>query len=344
MDWRQQRDNTNIRYLLQVAATAGISADACLADTGLQQQRLAEGNGYQLWQELAAIRNLIALRPDPGLGMQMGDCYHLTSLGLLGYAMLSSPNLWEAIRISKRFRSLSLAICPVTLSLCEEGVWMSLDSSVLPQDARDLVVGRGLTAWLRLFSELLQRPFMPLQISLSGAEPVLADRYRDYFSCPIVLEQRHDGMLIARQDLDSPLPLANAQTQRSCALLCERLCDGLADIQGTLARRVLQQLMSHSGKPCRADEIAARLGMSERTLHRRLADEKQPFRILHDRVKRNLAERLLRDSMLGLESIAQQLGYAEAASFSRAFKRWNGVSPDQWRRLQDDDSVARVLT
>ncbi len=102
--------------------------------------------------------------------------------------------------------------------------------------------------------------------------------------------------------------------------------------------------MSHSGKPFRADEIATRLGMSERTLHRRLADEKQPFRMLHDRVRRNLAERLLRDSMLGLESIAQQLGYAEAASFSRAFKRWNGVSPDQWRRLQDDDSMARALT
>mgnify|MGYP003649952806 FL=1 len=92
--------------------------------------------------------------------------------------------------------------------------------------------------------------------------------------------------------------------------------------------------------------MAAWLGLSERTLHRRLAGEGYPFRQLDERVRRSLAERLLDDSSLGLDSIAQQLGYAEAASFSRAFKRWTSVSPDQWRRqrqTQPLDALASAL-
>lgn len=342
MDWRQHRDSTNIRYLLEVASTIGVAPEVCLADTGLSQSQLDGGDGYQLWQELAVIRNLVAHWPHPGLGLRVGQCYHLTSLGLLGYAMLSSRTLWEAIEVSGRFRSLALSICPVVLSPAEQGVWMCLDTSVLPEDARCLVAERGLAAWKRIFAELLQRPFAPLQITLAGPAEALASDYSACFDCPVLLGQPRDGMLIARSDLESALPLANAQTQHTCASLCQHLCDGLADIQGGLARQVLQRLMSHSGKLCRADEVAAWLGISQRTLHRCLADEGYPFRVLDERVRRNLAERLLRDSMLGLESIAQQLGYAEAASFSRAFKRWSGMSPNLWRR-QGADAWEKAL-
>ena len=80
--------------------------------------------------------------------------------------------------------------------------------------------------------------------------------------------------------------------------------------------------------------VAAVLGISERSLHRRLAAEGQPFRQLDERVRGRLAERLLGDSDLGLDAIAAQLGYSEAASFSRAFKRWTGLAPSHWRAAQ----------
>lgn len=332
MDWRQRRDSTNVSYLPEVAGQLGVAADECLANTGLSLERLAAGEGFELWQELAVVRNLVARWPHPGTGLRVGKCYHLTSLGLLGYTMLASRTLWEAIQVSERFRPLSLSICPVSLQPHEQGLWMCLDDSVLPEDARCLVVERGLAAWKRVFSELLQRPFIPLQVSLALTTTGSAADYSAHFGCPVLLRQPRNAMLIARSDLDSALPLANAQTQQTCASLCQRLCDDLGDVQGVLARQVLQRLMSHSGRHCRAAEVAGWLGLSERTLHRRLAEEGYPFRGLDERVRRNLAERLLGDSALGLESIAQQLGYAEAASFSRAFKRWTGRSPDQWRR------------
>lgn len=330
MDWRQRRGNTNIGYLLEVAAEQGLNVDACLENTGLRARDLQAGGSSELWQELAVIRNLISLGAQPGTGLQVGQCYHLTSLGLLGYTMLASRTLWEALQVSQRFLSLALSICPISLQHHERGWWMRLDDTVLPFDARCLVVERGLAAWNRIFGELLQRPFVALQIDLTTTDTSV--NYQGHFGCPVHTGAQYNGMLIAASDLDAPLPLANLQTQQSCALLCEQLCDSIEEVQGRLAKRVLALLMNHTARRCRAVEVAAWLDMSERTLHRQLAAESQSFRSLDELVRRQLAEQLLRDSSLGLESVALQLGYSEAAGFSRAFKRWRGVSPDQWRR------------
>jgi len=330
--WRQRRDSTNVLYLLQVAAELAVSAEACLHGTGLQRHTLNDPeHTHELWQELAVIRNLVAACPEPGVGLRVGRLYHLTSLGLLGYTMLASRTLSEAIKVSARFRPLSLSICPVRLERSEQGLAMHFDDSVLPFDARGLVVERGLAAWTTLFGELLQRPFRPVHIEL-GAPGADAGLYQRHFDCQVITTSGRNGLLISHVDLQAPLPLANPFTQRTCASLCQTLCDSLDDVSGPVARQVLQALMSHSGRINPAREVAGWLGLSERSLHRRLAQEGHSYRLLDERVRRQLAEHLLSDSSLGLESIAHQLGYAEAASFSRAFKRWTGRPPLEWRR------------
>lgn len=345
MDWRQRRDNTNLRLLLEVAAEQGVDTLTCLANTGLQGalDPLETIASVELWQELAVIRNLVAQHPAPGIGLQVGRHYHLTSLGLLGYAMLASRTLRDAIDVTSQFRPLSLSICPVHLQPHADGLWMTLDESVLPADARCLVVERGLTAWQCLFSELLQRPFVPLKVDMCVPGMGAPALYSAHFACAVNTQANRNSMLIAVADLDTPLPLANAMTQRTCANLCQHLCDSLDDIQAPLAHQVMQLLMGRSGQIHPAREVAAYLGLSERTLHRRLAEEGYPYRRLDERVRRNLAERLLRDSALGLDSIARQLGYAEAASFSRAFKRWTGLPPDHWRAQRHAEPLEPLI-
>lgn len=358
MDWRQRRDNTNLRFLLEVAADKGVAAAECLADTGLQHMAArADGAGsaqalvadienidsVELWQELAVIRNLVAQRSAAGIGLQIGRRYHLTSLGLLGYAMLASRTLRDAIDVTSQFRPLSLSICPVSLQEHPDGVLMTLDETVLPADARCLVVERGMTAWQCLFSELLQRPFVPLQVDFCVPGAGTPALYSRHFGCVVDTQASGNRMLIAAVDLRTELPLANALTQRTCASLCRHLCDSLEDIHTPLAGQVMQLLMSRSGHIHPAREVAAYLGLSERTLHRRLAGEGHSYRQLDERVRRNLAERLLYDSALGIDSIARQLGYAEAASFSRAFKRWTGLSPDHWRRQRQAEPLEPLI-
>ncbi|WP_341708616.1 AraC family transcriptional regulator [Halopseudomonas sp.] len=336
MNWREVRDATNVRYLLSAARQLGCSVEACLQGSGLDEAMLGAGCRIQRWQELAVIRNLVALYREPGLGILVGGRYQLTSLGLLGYTMLACRNLHEALLVSTQFRELTLSICPVQVLPFDGGVRMSLDHSVLPQDAQDVVAERGLAVWKRIFAELLQRPFVPVRVELALLCPAPVEFYQSYFECPVVIGAPCNAVLIADADLASELPLANALTRNACAALCRQLCDGLEDVVSPLARQVLQVLISHSGEMPRAVEVAAALGMSERSLHRRLAAEGQPFRQLDERVRGRLAERLLGDSDLGLDVIAAQLGYSEAASFSRAFKRWTGLAPSHWRAAQRD--------
>lgn len=348
MDWRQRRDNTNLRFLLDVAVDNNVKLAACLANTGLpcaaeSQLDIECIESVELWQELAVIRNLVARHSMPGLGLQIGRRYHLTSLGLLGYAMLASRTLRDAIDVTSQFRALSLSICPVSLQNHPEGVLMTMDQGVLPADAQCLVVERGMTAWQCLFSELLQRPFIPLRMDICVPGAGTPELYLAHFGCAVNTQAPRNAMLIADADLDAELPLANALTQRTCASLCQHLCDSLEDIHAPLARQVMQLLMSRSGQILPARTVAAHLALSERTLHRRLAEEGHPYRRLDERVRRNLAERLLSDSALGLDSIARQLGYAEAASFSRAFKRWSGLSPDHWRRRRPAQTLEPLI-
>ncbi len=334
MNWRERRDSTNVQYLLVTANQLGVASATCLQASGISLTGLQAGDSIELWQELAVIRNLVTACPQPGLGLLLGEHYHLTSLGLLGYTMLASRSLADALEVSSRFRALSLSICPVSLQPDARGVYLTLDQGVLPEDARATVIERGMGAWLRVFSELLQRTFVPLRVEFNLRQPAAEARYRDYFGCAVDLQADRNAMLIAEADLHAPLPLANSMTQAACASLCQQLCASAEQVQTPLARQVMQMLMSHTGGSLGAVEVAGLLGLSERSLHRRLALEGHAFRLLDARVRCNLAEQLLRDTDLRLDAIALQLGYTEAASFSRAFKRWNGESPAHWRRQQ----------
>ena len=113
MNWREVRDATNVRHLLNTARGLGCSVEACLQGSGLDEGVLSAGARIQRWQELAVIRNLVALSPEPGLGLLVGSRYQLTSLGLLGYTMLACRNLHEALVVSTQFRKLTLSICPI---------------------------------------------------------------------------------------------------------------------------------------------------------------------------------------------------------------------------------------
>ena len=335
MDWRQSREITGVRYLLDTARDEGISAGDCLVGSAIAPADLqARAGRIQAWQELAVIRNLLQWVDRPGLGLATGRRYHLTSLGLLGFTMLASRTLLEAFETFGRFQSLALTLCPVSSEAEARGLWLIFDDRVLPEDARAFVVERGIAGCWQLSGELLQRPLRPLAIELRCVAPGDTRAFRETFGSEPVFGASRNAMLFAVEDLQAPLPQAQISARDSGEQLCERLCGELAlTLAATpTARQVQQLLLRDSASLLGATAVAERLGLSERTLQRRLAEEGQSLQALNDGIKQRLAERLLRESRMDLHGIAQCLGYAEAASFSRAFQRWTGQSPGRWKR------------
>lgn len=335
MDWRQNRPLTGVRYLLEIARAEGVDAATCLIGSAISSDVLQQRNAQiETWQELAVIRNLLEHAGRPGLGFVAGQHYHLTSLGLLGFTMLASRTLGEAFATFSRFQLLALTLCPARVEADRRGAWLLFDASVLPQDARAFVIERGLSACLGVACELLQRPIEPLTVEMSTSAPADLAALKHEFPYPLQFDAARNGILFSHADLQYSLPQAQISAHLEGEQMCERLCVEISHslVKAPTARLVQQVLIRDSATLLSARAVAQRLGLSERTLHRCLKTEGHPFQQLNEQIKQRLAERLLRDSRLDINSIAQRLGYAEAASFSRAFNRWTGCTPGQWKR------------
>ncbi|QRK12758.1 helix-turn-helix transcriptional regulator [Archangium violaceum] len=135
------------------------------------------------------------------------------------------------------------------------------------------------------------------------------------------------GWMEARLTTADPRLLATAERFADSAL---RARASAGDFPSTVAARIAEALESGAG----AEDIAARLHMSKRTLQRRLEEGGLSFQELLDRVRAEKARTLIRDERLELADVAFRLGFSDVSSFSRSFRRWTGVSPGRYRLLK----------
>ena len=335
MDWRQKRSCSGVRYLLETAKEHGLAVEHCLLGSAIDASQLVISDStIEAWQELAVIRNLIQRIGRPGLGFATGRHYHLTSLGLLGFTMLASETLLSALTALNRFQALALTICPVRTQPNPRGLWMIFDDSVLPRDSSGFVVERGLSGVLHIVAELMQREVVPLAIQMRSDCPSEALAGYAELPAPVSFGADTNGILFANADLQCMLPQANHAACYQGEVLCGRIIEDIQLVSASLptARRVQRVLLEHATTLLSAKAVAGMLDLSERGLHRRLAEEGKSFRQLNDQVKTRLAQRLLSESRMDLQQVAQCIGYADAASFCRAFQRWTGQTPGRWKR------------
>jgi AraC-like DNA-binding protein len=140
------------------------------------------------------------------------------------------------------------------------------------------------------------------------------------------------GMAFARADADAPMPRADARAVATLAPLIDAEL-ARAPRGASFAARVAAHVAASLPAATEVAEVARALHMSARTLQRRLEQEATQFSEVLDRARLDAARRMLQDPAASLSAIASDLGFADLATFSRAFKRWTGTPPGQWRRL-----------
>ena len=172
----------------------------------------------------------------------------------------------------------------------------------------------------------------PARVQFSQPRLGPVQGYQTVFNCPVEFEQAFSGVLVENTVLDQPLPQADPQLaqvhERYTSARLKALTmnsASVAELQRWLAARVGPVL------PRRAD-AAEVLGISERTLARRLRDQGHTFDGLLDEVRRQKALQAVAETSAALPEIAESLGFAEVSTFYRAFKRWTGSPPVRWRK------------
>ncbi len=326
------RGTGSVRILCQLAAEHGMVAADALRDTGIGADQLASADGeIAAQQEIQVVRNLVAgLGHVPGLGLEAGLRYHLSTYGIWGFALLTSPTYRAAAEIVERFLGLSFALVGFRLEEKDGRARMVLDDAETPPDIRQFALERDFAAWRNATLELQPRGLLPEAVYFSFPRPGYADRFAEICGVMPEFDAGENVIVIHRDRLDEPLPQANPATARMCLDQCRQLMSRRRHRDG-IAGRVREQLFMMTGQLPSLERTAAALNVSTRTLRRQLQQEGTSFRVLASEVLESMAEGMLLTTDMKLEEIALRLGYSEPAAFIHAFRGWTGEAPGAYR-------------
>lgn len=268
---------------------------------------------------------------DPRLGLHLGQTVTAAHFGVMGYVFHNCADLGAAFERYRRFERLVYDMEPVRFGL--DADTLVLEWGVGHGRPGRLVDETAITAMLQLARSLTGERIAPDSVHFVNPEPAKSAPYRAYFGCPVYFDQPHTIVRVPRSVLTLPLQQADPALLRLLETQAESMLARLpADesLEEAVRRSVVRAAPAGvSGLAA----IAADLGLSTRTLHRRLAARGATFRVLRDDALRQVAERHLADPRLTLADIALLLGYSEQSAFTRAFRRWTaGKNPDRYRR------------
>ncbi|MFQ6397331.1 AraC family transcriptional regulator ligand-binding domain-containing protein [Nocardia sp. KC 131] len=334
--WEWRRSITNSAILVEVAEGRGIGLAECLRGTGIAPELLiTPGAEVTAAQEMELVRNIVTALDDPwGLGFEAGTRTHLTTHGVFGLAVMSSPTMRSAMELAMRYFSLMTSFSRAWHVYRDDELWLYVDDQDIPADLRGFLGERDvaalLTNWVMVFGTA--PPVRRGEIGGGYRERLLP--LLEQFEIPSADTTGPHIAIFDATGMDQPMPQASPLT----ALLFEEQCADLLQRRGLrhgLSGSVREVLMHRLNGRLTQENVAAGLHMSLRTMRRRLADEGTSYRQLCVETYGNLAEELLATG-LTVEDVAYRMGYSGAPSFSTAFKQWRGITPGRFARAATD--------
>lgn len=319
---------TWIQAIVRTLDENGIDGTALALEAGISPRVLRDADERAPQPAVTRLwRMAVEATGDPCIGLKVPRHVSFATFHALGYAIFASPDMKSALQRVIRFQRL---ISDATAQRLERDgdryrfIIERLSPLGPPDEAIDAFMAMG----ARLFRALSgDRRIVPLVVRLRRSEPPSSELFGKIFRCPIVFDAELDLFEYARKDIEAPLPFANAELARqSDAIVAEYLAR--TGRTASLADRVHCLLVEYlpDGGPSE-ESIAQRLCMSTRNLQLQLAQEKTSYKELLNRARSDLARSYLRQSRYSIKEIAFLLGFADAATFTRAFRRWTGQSP-----------------
>lgn len=317
--------------MLDAAQRLGVAREPLLASAGiapsaLELERWPVDHITRLWR--AAAR----LTADPGFGLKVGALVGPASFNVVSYLLQAAPTLRESIAMVQKYQRLISDGGRLQMIPGAQSSWLVYHprQGQLPFSPHQI---EAVLAAVVAFAQWLSgRALRPLKVQFSQAALGPVAGYQGVFKCPVEFEQAFSGLLIENAVLDAPLPAVDAQAARLHQQYATARLAALsppAELVRELRGWIDSQLPS--GLPTR--EMAAQaLGLSPRTLARRMQQQRIDFSTLLDQARRDAALHAVANTSQALADIGQRLGFAEPSTFWRAFRRWTGVTPAQWRR------------
>jgi len=324
----QMRAVTLSNYL-EVATFAGLDGRHMLRQAGISLEALQHPETRI--PASAVVRLLERSAAESGcesFGLLVAERRTFASLGPVSLLLERLPHLRAVMRATIAFQRHFNDVVTIAMEEDDDTTLIKLDllPDVWNEQAIDLVVGMG----HRVLAGASGNRWRPACVHLVHRAPKDLAVWRRIFPAPVEFEAGFNGFSCATDSMMIPNPLADATMARHARYLLNLLpLNSAPESLGDRVRRTISQLLP-SGRAT-VDQVAAQLGMSARSLQRRLDDEGLQFAELLTSVRQELATAYLAGSTRPVTSVAAMLGYSSPSSFTRWFAGSFGVSPQVWR-------------
>ena len=324
----QQVPAAYVRDILEVAARCGVTSDALLAGLPITAEALsipATRVPIPLCAEIVARAE--RLTRHPALAIQVGMQMRLSTHGFLGFAAMTSSTVRDALELAVRFAGTRTTALGLTLAVEGGTASLAIDERAPLGPLREFALLSVIVGLWRIGEALTGRVVDGLaHCDFTPAGPIagiLLATGRIRFGQPA------NRLLFDATLLDRPLVTADPLASQLARRECERELAAVADA-GLLGQ--VRAAITTGGDGMRSlAEVARALHLSTRTIKRKLADQGTTFTAIALDVRRQRALLLLGDRALSIGEVAARLGYSELPNFSRAFRKWTGMTPAAYR-------------
>jgi len=321
----------HLRTLVDTLDLAGHPAHAVLAEAGLPPEALDPHGPWVPEERLDQLmRAAQQVTGNPAYGMQVSTSLALTRYGPQAMLIIQAPSMRHAVRDTRHFAPLLAEQPELDIRELSGEAWLSVKPLGTTPAGQ-----RFRTEWLMCLAVQLARRAGGresdlLEVCFAYPRPDYAAQYETTFGPRLRFNATESGLRFHSAWLDRPIPGHDRMVYEGLrvqveAVMAQRL--NRVDVVQALRGRIMAALP----RLMAVNEAAESLGMSGRTLRRHLSARGLGYGEMVQQCQRELAERLLRDGRVPLKQIADETGFSSPSCFHRAFRRWHGATPLEWR-------------
>lgn len=301
-----------------------------LEQVGLSRAMLSTPDHPIRFESAQALLELSARQSGlEDFGLRLGGRRRLANLGVIGTVMREETTALAAIETLCRYIHLANPSLRTEVEAVDDLIVIREAFLAEGPNDRRQSVETAVAVMHGILRELLGREWRARRVCFTHRRPNTLAAHRRLFDCPLEFDAEFDGLICSLKEMVTELPGRDQALARFTRTLLERASE--RHMAGTTdnARQMIMALLPQGR--CSSTEVARRLGMDRRTLHRRLLAEASSFSQLLREVRTELAERHVRGGRRNLKEVADLLGFTGPSALSHWFRKHHGCAPSRWR-------------
>lgn len=321
-----------IKPLVKFLVTEGYSLDDILYNTGISLELLTRHDEHislDAYIQLASNARFISKHPTYAL--TLGKQFFINHDGILACRTMSSRNVLAAMQLLIQYQHLLTPLLELNLETNDEHGIFTIEQKISLGDALPHVIEYNMSVLYSLGKFCLGQNHYPMEIEFRHNNPGQTKEFEQFFNNPVRFNCENNRVLIPIETLTQPIIFQNEESAITNEHLCRQYKKHETKDEWVL-QKVRHAIRNMPFTEVSMENLSKQLFMSTRSLRRHLHNHGVSFKALFENERKRIALKRVQKQDISIESLAEELGYQNAASFSRAFKRWFGIAPNHYKK------------